>query len=103
VLLADGTGEAAIPEALVFTIMELEPLNDALAPVDGAVKVTATPAIGFDNASVTFACNALPNAVPTVALCGLPACTVTDCAEPALLVKLKLAGVATPATEAVTL
>jgi hypothetical protein len=38
----------------------------------------------------------------TVALCKLPAVTVTPAGDPAVLVKLKLAGVVTPATRAVT-
>jgi hypothetical protein len=55
VLLATGTAVAAIPEALVFTVTVVKPPNVALAPLAGAVNVTATPAIGFDEASVTFA------------------------------------------------
>jgi hypothetical protein len=47
--------EVAIPDALVVAVTEIEPPNLALAPVGGAVKVTVTPAIGFDEASVTFA------------------------------------------------
>ena len=71
-LLAVGTGDVAMPDVLVVAVTEVAPPNLAPAPVDGAVKITGTPATGFDELSVTRACSALPNAVPTVALCGVP-------------------------------
>ena len=55
VLFANGTGDVAMPELLVFTITEVAPLKVALAPLAGAVNVTGTPDSGFDEASVTFA------------------------------------------------
>jgi hypothetical protein len=55
VLLAAGIAVAAIPDALVFTVTVFEPPNVALAPPAGAVNITGTPAIGFENESVTFA------------------------------------------------
>ena len=64
--------DVAIPMAFVPAVVTLAPLNVALAPLDGAVKATVTPEIGFDAESVTFACSALANAVPAVALCGVP-------------------------------
>jgi hypothetical protein len=53
--LAAGITVAAIPEALVLSVTVFDPLNVALAPLAGAVNVTDTPAIGFENESVTFA------------------------------------------------
>ena len=55
VLFAVGTGDVAMPAALVLTVIEFVPLNVALAPLDGAVNVTGTPTAGLDKASVTFA------------------------------------------------
>jgi len=37
-----------MPELFVFTIADAAPLRLALAPLAGAVNVTATPAMGFD-------------------------------------------------------
>ena len=54
-LFAAGTGDMAIPDALVVAVAELVPPNVALAPLAGAVKVTITPDTGLDEASVTFA------------------------------------------------
>ena len=42
------------------------------------------------------------NAAPAWALCGVPAVALTDAGDPAVFVRLKVAGVATPATVAVT-
>jgi len=66
------------------------------------VKVTVTFASGFDDASVTFACSALPNAVPTAALCDVPATVTIACGAAAVLVNANAAGVNAP-TDAVTL
>ena len=79
-----------------------EPLKLALAPVVGAVNVTVTPPTGLLPASRTVACSAVANAVLIAALCGVPAVAVTLAAAPAVLVRLKLAGVATPGADAVT-
>lgn len=49
VALAIGTGDVAIPDALVIAEAELIPLKVALAPLPGAVNVTFTPDIGFEN------------------------------------------------------
>jgi hypothetical protein len=65
------------------------------------VNVTVTPLTGLLPASVTVACSAVANAVLTVVLCGVPAVAVM-LAGTAVLVRLKLAAVATPATLAVT-
>src|SRR3989442_685721 len=81
---------------------ELLPLKLALAPLDGAVKVTVTFATGFDDASVTFACSAVANAVFTVALCGVPEVATIDSRGTAAFINAKVAA-ASPATDAVTL
>jgi hypothetical protein len=62
-----------MPEELVTAVVEADPANVALAPLDGAVNVTVTPLIGLDEASVTFACRVLAKEVETVADCGVPA------------------------------
>ena len=54
-LFAVGTGDTAMPEAFVFTVITFAPLNEALGPLDGSVNVTGIPAAGFDKASVTLA------------------------------------------------
>ena len=79
-----------------------DPPKVALAPLDGAVNVTVTPLTGLPLASVTVACSAVVNAVLIAALCGVPAVAVMFAAAPAVLVRLKLAVVAKPATLAVT-
>jgi hypothetical protein len=45
---------------------------------------------------------AVVKALPTTALCGVPAVAVTFAGGPGVFVRLKLAGVLTPATLAVT-
>lgn len=59
----------ATPEALV-TAVALDRV--ALAPVAGAAKVTVAPLIGFPAESLTVACSAFANEVPTAADCGVP-------------------------------
>ena len=68
-----------MPTASVLTVIEVELPNVALAPLAGAANVTATPESGLDEASVTLACNALVNDVPTVALWPAPEKRMTDC------------------------
>jgi hypothetical protein len=51
---------------------------------------------------LTLACRAVANTVPAVVLCGVPAFAVILAAAPAVLVRLKLAGVAIPPALAVT-
>ena len=102
-LLAVNAGAVAIPLPLVTPVAVANPENPAVAPVDGAVKVTVTPFTGLLRASFTVTCNAVANAVLTNVLCGVPTVVATLAAAPAVLVKLKLAGVTTPATVAVTM
>ena len=63
--------------------------------------MTSAPLTG-DPFAITVATSGAANAVLTVALCGVPPVAVIDMTAPVMFVKLKLAGVATPATEAVT-
>ena len=98
--MAVNAGAVAMPLAFVRTVAD--PLNVPLAPLPGAVKVTEAPETGLPLASFTVACSAVPNAVFTVVLCGVPAVAVMLAAAPGLFVKLKFAGDATPAAVAVT-
>jgi hypothetical protein len=101
--LAVNAVAVATPLLLVVAVAVAELPNFPLAPLAGAVKVTTTPLTGLLPASLTVACSAVANAVLTVALCGVPAEAVMLAAVPAVFVRLKLAGVATPETLAVTL
>src|ERR1700676_1981724 len=74
-----------------------------LAPVAGAVKVTVWLGTGLPWASFTTTSNALPKGVLIAAFCGVPLTTAIVAGAPTVLVKAKVAGVATPATDAVTL
>jgi hypothetical protein len=102
VLLAVKTADVAIPCAFVVAVFT-PPANVPLAPLAGAVNVTATPLTGLFPASFTVACSCVGNAVLRLALCGVPAVAVILVGAPAWLVSEKLAGVETPVTEAVTL
>src|SRR5206468_4316381 len=98
----------AIPDAFVVAVMQPEaagtqaepPLSVAVAPLAGAWKVTTAPATAAPVPSRTSACSCEANAVPTVAVCGLPACT--SIVSPPSFVSVKVAGVGTPETLAVT-
>ena len=98
-------GAAATPEALVATvIVAVLLLNSPDAPLAGAVNVTLIPDTGLLPASSTVTASALANAVLTVVDCGVvPAFAVIVADPPAVLVRLNVAGVTTPATLAVTL
>src|SRR5258705_11633484 len=88
---------------LAFVVVGLALVGTALAPLPGALKVTVTPLTGLPKLSATVAWNAVPKAVFTAVLCGVPPVALMVAAAPAVLVTLKLAGVATPAAGAVTL
>src|SRR5438067_202770 len=75
------------------------PLSVAVAPLVGAWKVTTAPTAAVPVPSRTSACSCDANAVATVAICGLPACT--SIVHPPSLVRLNVAGVEMPATLAV--
>ena len=89
----------ATPLELVIAAAVAPVLNAPLAPLAGAVNVTVAPLTGLPKLSSTVAWSAA-NAVFTVALCGVPLLMLA--AGRALLVRLKLAEVPTPATLAVT-
>ena len=91
-----------MPAILVLTVIVFVP-KVALAPVPGPANVTATPAIGFDKLSVTLARRTLAKVVPMFALCDAPETATTDCGVPGVFVKLNVAGVGIPATQAATL
>ena len=102
-VLAVNTAEVATPLALVIAVFAL-PANVPLAPVcAGAVNVTVTPETGLLLASFTVACKVEANALLSEALCGVPAVAVIVAAGAAVLVRAKLAAVATPDTDAATL
>ena len=98
--LAVKVDDVATPEALV-TALEA-PWNDPLAPLEGAVKVTVTPLTGLPDASMTVAWRGVANTVLTVVVCGVPPVAAIEAAAPGALVSEKVAGVVTPATDAVT-
>ena len=100
--MAVSVGAVAMPLKFVDAVAVAEPLKLALAPEPGAVNVTVTPFTGLPLAFVTVAWRAVANAVFTVALCGVPAVAVMFAGVAPMFVKLKLAGVATPLTAAVT-
>ncbi|HEY1754036.1 MAG TPA: hypothetical protein VGG72_01475 [Bryobacteraceae bacterium] len=93
----------AIPELLVATTIVVdEPPNNPLAPLDGAVKVTFTPGTGLLPASFTVTANAVGNALPTGALCGVvPGFAVMLLGDPTVFVREKYT-VFSPAAVAVT-
>src|SRR5579872_4646552 len=70
----------AIPEEFVTATPPLG--SNALAPLDGSVKFTATLFKGWPALSVTFACNGVAKAELTGALCGVPPVALTDEAGP---------------------
>jgi hypothetical protein len=77
-------GAAATPDAFVATvIVAVLLLNTPEAPEPGAVNVTFTPLTGLLRESLTVACSWAANAVPTVALCGVPAVAAMLAAVPA--------------------
>ena len=75
---AVNAGAVAMPEGFVTAIVETDPANAPEAPVDGAVNVTATFAIGLPPASSTRATMGEENDWPTVADCADPEETLMD-------------------------
>ena len=69
-LLAVKVGAVATPVLSVTTLGELA--NAPLAPLEGAENITVAPLAGLLLASFTVAFNAVPKAVFTVVLCGVP-------------------------------
>jgi hypothetical protein len=99
--LAVNAAEVATPLALVVAVFT-PPAKLPLAPVLGAVNVTVTPLTGFDPLSRTVTTSGNAKAELTATLCAEPLVAVTEAAEAALFVRLNVAGVATPATVALT-
>jgi hypothetical protein len=102
VAFAVNVAEVATPLAFVVAVFT-PPANVPLAPLVGAVNVTNTPLTGLFPASVTVATKGAANAVLIAVLCPDPLVATTLAAGPTLFVSAKLAGVATPETEAATL
>jgi len=93
----------AVATPLEFVVAVLTPpANVPLAPLEGAVNVTTAPLTGLLPASFTVAWNCVANAALMVADWGVPAVAVTLAGAPAVFVREKFAGEATPATAAVT-
>ena len=97
----------AMPDAFVVAVMQPAaagtqaepPLSVAVAPLVGAWNVTTAPGVAVPVPSRTSACSCEANAAPTVAVCGLPACTWI--VHPPSFVSVNVAGVETPDTVAV--
>ena len=101
-LLAVKVGAVARPFAFVTTCAVVcPPANVPLAPLDGAVNVTVTPAMGWLPLSRTVAWNAVVKAVPITALCSVPAVAAIEAGGADRFVRLNVAEVA-PLTLAVT-
>jgi len=98
---AVNVAEVATPLAFVDAVFT-PPANVPLAPLAGALKVTVAPLTGLLLASLTVATNGAAKAVLMVTLCGVPLVAEMFAGMPAVLVKEKFAGAATPATVAVT-
>ena len=93
----------AVATPCAFVVAVFTPFaNVPLALLPGAANVTVMPLTGLLRESFTVACNWVAKAVLMVALCDTPAVAEILAAAPARLVSEKLAGVATPDTEALT-
>ena len=66
-----------MPLELVSAVTVPDPLKAAVAPVDGAVKVTVAPLTGFPVLPITVTCRDVANAVVTAVLCGVPSLATT--------------------------
>jgi hypothetical protein len=82
--LAVNVGALAIPEALLPTVTAFDPLaeNNPLAPTDGALNVTGIPATAVVTGQplllVNATCRLVANALPSIAVCGVPAAKVSS-------------------------
>ena len=81
--LAVNVGAATLPEASAPTVTVLDPLveNTPLAPLAGALNVTGTPAAALVTAQpslfVSATCSPVANALCRIAVCGVPATSVS--------------------------
>lgn len=82
----------ATPVAPVTTVAVAEPPKVALAPEDGAVKVTVAPDTGFPKESFTVAARGVEKDALMVELCEVPPVAAIEKGLPALFVSGKLAG-----------
>ena len=85
-----------------FVVCAVDGFKVAVAPLVGAEKVTDTPLTGLLLASVTVATNGLGKAIVTGVFWLEPPVAVIVVATPALLVRMKIAGLDTPDTAAMT-
>ena len=100
-LFAVKRAEVATPDEFVVAVLT-PPAKLPLAPLAGGVKVTVTPEAGKPPVPVTVATRGAANWAFTVALCGEPLVTTMVVGTTAVFVSEKLAGLATPETEAAT-
>ncbi len=101
--LAENIVDVAMPfESVVSVSVGVPLINVPLAPVAGAVNVTRTPLAGFAPPSNTVAVMGAAKDVLIAALCGVPLLAAIVAGGPAMFISAKVAGVVTPATEAVT-
>src|SRR5579872_86143 len=63
--------DVAIPDELVTPVFT-PPAKLPLAPLDGTLKVTVSPLIGFPSVSLSTTAKGAAKAVRIVALCGVP-------------------------------
>jgi hypothetical protein len=99
--LAVNTAEIATPDALVVAVLT-PPVNVPLAPLVGAVNVTIEPLTALPPESFTVATSGNAKALLITAVCGVPLVAEIVDVVPPVLVSEKLAGVATPGADAVT-
>ena len=104
----------ATPSVPVVAVAEAEPpANAPLAPLAGALNVTVAPGTGLPEASAALAARFVAYAMPAVAVCPLPAVTVSELGSGggggggggrggAVYVRSNETDVATPAPEAKT-
>ena len=94
--------ELATPLALVVSVSDTVPFaNVPLAPVAGAMNVTAAPVTGFESLYRTVAVRGAANTAPTVAVCGVPPVAVIAAAK-TVFVRPKLTAVDAAVATAVT-
>jgi len=95
--------EVATPAVFVVSIsVTVVFAKVPLAPVAGAVNVTIAPLTGFWPLSKTVATRGAANAALTAAVCGVPLVATIAAGDPVVLMRVKLAGVGTSGTVAVT-
>jgi hypothetical protein len=82
----------ARPVAPVTTVVVTEPPKLAVAPEEGAVKVTEAPGTEFPKESFTVAASGVEKPVLMVGLCGVPPVAAIENGMPGLFVSGKDAG-----------